>query len=204
MTKLKDYHQRYQRLHNNADPVMIGDKLVKGAHLFDGSNIKKMMPHFKQWHKETVGEKTMRVLDYGCGKAEYVWSPKILGKTLFELFPGKINSLYLYDPGNSEFCSPPPSGSMFDAVFCCDVMEHVPEEFVGVVLTEINRYVSWGGKAFFTISCNAAKKSFMDGENLHVTVKDTDWWKSQFDKFFERSATILLELDGSTKVIHRQ
>ena len=71
-------------------------------------------------------------------------------------------------------------------------MEHIPEQDLEWVVDKI---LSYANKAvFFNIACYEALKTFSNGKNVHVTVKDPLWWvdfikKIWYDKY-RNSATV--------------
>lgn len=68
--------------------------------------------------------------------------------------------------------------------YCCDVMEHIPEKDVPIVLTNI---LGSCPKVFFGISTTEDACGALIGEHLHLTVKPTEWW---LDQLREAGATI--------------
>ena len=67
---------------------------------------------------------------------------------------------------------------------CTDVMEHIPEDKVDIVLNNILRSAN---EVFFQISCIQDGCGRLIGEVLHLTVKSYEWW---MEKFREHKATI--------------
>ena len=114
------------------------------------------------------------VLDYGAGKG-------ILKKNL------KGVSITEYDPGILEKASKPKGE--FSFVTCIDVLEHIEPEYIDNVLWEIYNYT--GKVGFFTISLIKSRQKFPDGNNVHVHVKDKNWWLKKLQKYF-----IIKELEG--------
>jgi Methyltransferase domain len=109
------------------------------------------------------------LLDFGSGKGLQYQDPYLLQVSW------GIEKITCYDPGVPEF-STLPTGK-FDAVICCDVMEHVPEHAVKETLATI---FSLAKKfVFFVITTAPAKKELPDGRNCHVTVKPEEWWLDQ-------------------------
>ena len=87
-------------------------------------------------------------------------------------------------------------------VFCCDVMEHIPEEKVEQVLRNIAAKCTVGG--LFQIS--TAKDSMgpkIIGEHLHLTIRTAKWWKEQLEQFFtirseeisDKEASFVVDID---------
>lgn len=65
-----------------------------------------------------------------------------------------------------------------DWAFCCDVMEHIPEEKVELVLEAIRVRTRKG--AFFQIATfNDGFGLQLVGKPLHLTVKPADWWREK-------------------------
>jgi SAM-dependent methyltransferase len=63
----------------------------------------------------------------------------------------------------------------FDAVFCTDVMEHIPPEHVDTVLSNVRRAA--GKAAFFGIALFEDHFGpVLIGSPLHLTVRPAEWW----------------------------
>jgi len=104
-------------------------------------------------------------IDYGCGKA--ITHDKFNVKRLL-----KLEEVTLYDPAVLKYSAYPSKPA--DLVICTDVLEHVPEHLVDDVLADIS---SLALKAvYLTISTAPARKTFKDGDNLHLTQKPLSWW----------------------------
>lgn len=203
MNKLEEYILRYQNLHDGTDPYLAGNtSYVNGGAgnktIFDGSQLGKKLPPFIQQLID-YKQRAITLLDYGCGKAVHVHQPlKEHGnKTLLGRLNGMLQCYYCYDPAVKIYNVKPPEGMVFDLVCCADVMEHIPEDFVGSVINEIANYTKHDGTAMFTISGNPAKKSFVDGENLHATIKPVDWWVDQLKLAFRGKSFIMFYNDES-------
>ena len=68
----------------------------------------------------------------------------------------------------------------FDLITSWDCMEHIPEEEVPMVIEEFSRV---GSRVYLKIT-TAPSATRIDGEELHVCVKDPDWWNEQIEKHF--------------------
>lgn len=115
------------------------------------------------------------LLDYGCGRSG-------IGQRIAQMWPARVGGelrVTDYDPGIPGIDSIP--GDRFDAVLCCDVMEHIPEEDVIATLEGI-----WtlSTKAFFTIATVPAVAILANGENAHCTVKNGQWWDERVKEAF--------------------
>jgi 2-polyprenyl-3-methyl-5-hydroxy-6-metoxy-1,4-benzoquinol methylase len=121
-------------------------------------------------------------LDYGCGAGQAYRSPhrmhKDLGLHWFDV--------ELYDPAFPEH-DEKPSGK-WGAVFCCDVLEHVPQdevdELVRTLYSHAREFV-WA-----SVCCRPAKKWFPDGTNMHVTQRPLQWWLDKFEEHRPRDRDV--------------
>ncbi len=69
----------------------------------------------------------------------------------------------------------------FDAIFCTDVMEHIPPEHVDAVLSNLCRAagkVAFLGIALFEDSFGPV----IVGSHLHLTVRPVEWWLERIEK----------------------
>ena len=149
------YLDEYKELHNQLEGYGGG-----GALSFHS-------PHIVELVKD-CNAKTL--LDFGCGKANYEQHK------IHESWGGILPSLY--DPAIPEYETLPEE--IFDGVFCVDVMEHIPEEEIDGVLTDI--YSKANKFVFLGISTEPAKTILPNGENAHCTVENADWWEQRVSK----------------------
>lgn len=204
MNKLEEYILRYQAIHTATDKFLaldgkLHDNIVdpsKGKTLFDGSQLGKKFPPYIQQIIDAKG-RAITLLDYGCGKAIHTYIPLSAhgNKTLLGRFNGMIQCYYSYDPAVPHYAMKPPPNMVFDLTCCADVMEHVPEEFVPQVLTEIGNYTKQDGAIIFSISSNPAKKMFKDGENLHATIRGLNWWVDAIKQYCGGRSFLLIQDD---------
>ena len=129
-------------------------------------------------------EKPKSLLDYGCGKGllydDTDYDKLGLnkeGSTLPSSLPKLLQLDYyaLYDPAYPKH-SKLPKGK-YDAVICTDVIEHIDEKDIDWILEEIFSY----SRKFvlLTIACYKALKTFNDGRNVHVNIKNPEHWKEK-------------------------
>ena len=69
----------------------------------------------------------------------------------------------------------------FSLVTCFDVLEHLDEQDIVETLNEINRAMIGGGTFIGAVSCRRAGSDDKFGDNLHRTIKPTDWWIDKID-----------------------
>lgn len=147
------YKQQYQQMHSNG--------------FFPGQQAAKYVDKITNLLERT-GAKSL--LDYGCGKG-LCYTQKGIHRHWGGIMPTLYDPYYL--PHSKR-----PQGT-FGGVICTDVLEHVPEEDVLDVLSDIFSFAR--EFAFLTISTKKARKTLPNGENAHVTVKADNWWKYMLD-----------------------
>lgn len=190
MDRLNEYILRYRGIHHGRDEFLFNGRAKKSDKLFDGSNfLEKLMPAFDVRVKNDA---SFTVLDYGCGKALHLHKRVLEKQTFHERYAGKVQGYYCYDPGYEPYARKPVQS--FDYTICADVMEHIPEEHVDEVLAEIGRHTR--KSVFFSISGDPAYKSFGDGENLHCTMHDHEWWAKKIIQFTRKSFYLVHTQNG--------
>ena len=118
------------------------------------------------------------LLDYGCGKAIPYDKERCkevdLRNPIQELC--SLESFDLYDPAYEKYATLP--DKKYDIVVCTDVLEHIAEQDLDYVLTQI---LSRSNKVvFLNICCKPALKHFKEGKfkgkNVHISLFEPDWW----------------------------
>jgi len=66
--------------------------------------------------------------------------------------------------------------------FCCDVLEHLPEEHVEQAVRNIAAYTTRG--AFFKVADADDDCGRLIGQELHLTRRPQQWWFALFKKYF--------------------
>ena len=120
--------------------------------------------HIDEW---LANNKCHSLLDYGCGKGNVF-------KNIQKKFP--LIDCRGYDPGVPEYAVMPEIPA--ELVICTDVLEHIAEQDIDYVLTQI---LSRSNKVvFLNISCRPAVKHFKEGKfkgkNVHISIFDPSWW----------------------------
>ena len=76
-----------------------------------------------------------------------------------------------------------------DFAFCCDVLEHIPQEKLNLSIAAIaNKTKLAGWIRVGTLPDNLGRE--LIGASLHLTVEGHDWWKSKLQSFFRSVQTI--------------
>lgn len=124
-----------------------------------------------------------KVLDLGCGKGHL--SDK------FSFYVGVDISENVIEHNKKHKAGQYMVGSLFDlrmfnrwsfdTVFCNDVMEHIPTELVGLVLSEISRVPA--RHYYFKIHKGKSVAKDKTG-NLHRTIAGNEWWIRIISEFF--------------------
>ena len=159
--------EEYKHMHK--DPTM-----------FPGKSMSKYINYIKSMIKDN---KCKSLLDYGCGKAvlyeeDQKFTKDITSKPIHKFW--NIKELTCYDPGVEKF-SKIPEGT-HDIVLAVDVMEHLPSQDLEWIIDNIMGYAD--KVVFLNIACYEALKTFSNGDNLHITVHDPDWWIELLDKIW--------------------
>ena len=116
-----------------------------------------------------------RILDFGCGKYDAVVKVAKNLRITFEK----------YDPAIEKYAKAPVGD--YRVVINTDVLEHIDEEELPTLLTDISSLTEY---ALFNISTRPAKTILANGENAHATVKRAEWWQKEIQKFFEHSCIV--------------
>ena len=109
-----------------------------------------------------INTKLKTLSDYGAGKKNLQKGLLNSGFTDFNYFA--------YDPAFPEYGQPVAA----DLVCCIDVMEHIENEFLEVVLDEIKSITL--KLCYFSIATSPAQKKLSDGRNAHLIQKPARWW----------------------------
>ena len=142
---------------------------------FKGISLVPLVPTLMSLVKEN---NCKTLLDYGCGKAIPYDKDRCKEVDLRHPIQKLCNlkSFDLYDPAYEKYSKL--SKKKYDIVVCTDVLEHIAEQDIDYVLTEI---LSRSKKiVFLNISCQPALKHFKEGKfkgkNVHISVFDPSWW----------------------------
>lgn len=73
-------------------------------------------------------------------------------------------------------------GRKFNYGYCCDVMEHIPLDYVTLALERIRANCR---HAFFSVASMEDSCGAMIGEPLHLTIMPFEWWKTKMAEIGE-------------------
>jgi hypothetical protein len=132
----------------------------------------------RQYHPKTL-------LDYGSGAGDQYKIHKVHHR-----WGVKRIDIRCYDPAFKNTASRP-DGKVFDAIICSDVLEHLREadamEAIEWMVAHARKFV------WLSVCCRPAKKLFDDGENMHVTVRPFEWWRSRIPRMSSEPETYVTE-----------
>jgi len=128
-----------------------------------------------------VEDKEAQIIDLGCGTGEG-------GKTLKELGFKKVTFMDLVAVTDetpfieASLWGKWGTGLKWDWGYCCDVMEHIPPEYVSLVLHRIREQTE---RVFFSIAFIEDHCGAVIQEELHLIIKPFKWWRDFLKEFGE-------------------
>ena len=126
------------------------------------------------------------ILDYGCGGSD--WTSKNFddnGQSAQEYYG--LDKCLRYEPARGF-----DERTQVDCVLSFDVLEHV---YISDVENTLNDIFSNAKKlVILNIACYPANALLPNGENAHITVRDSFWWKAQLDNFALKYPNIYIQL----------
>lgn len=110
------------------------------------------------------------LIDYGAGRSKIAYW---LGRE------ANMEHVACFDPAVPEISQIPEE--KFDVVVSFDVLEHIPEEEMDAVLSEMAKVAT---HALLIIDIAPAKATLSDGRNAHVSLHDESWWQDRLAQYF--------------------
>lgn len=122
------------------------------------------------------------ILDVGCGYNEFINLARV---TLESIDKDRLVGVDIACPG-ADFNMPAHymplfKDKSFDLITSFDCMEHIPEDEVEPSFKEFKRI---GNRIYLQISLTESATK-IDGELLHVCVKNKEWWLNIARKYFK-------------------
>lgn len=132
------------------------------------------------------------VLDAGCGNGAAVEYMQLKGKKAFG-FDVSTEAIKLAHSMGRKSCvaasvlSLPFDDNSFDLIMSADMFEHLKTEDVPLALSEIRRVSKKHQAVKVATKLSGDKPQYInikdfDIPNLHLTVKDMEWWLAEFNK----------------------
>ena len=148
-------------------------------------------------YDENVGVELMRrlnksikgkkILEFGAGNGDLSallekWGNEV---TAFEVAPNAFEKIKCSHKVNDSALGLPLVKDRFDLFVSADVLEHLTENDIRLVLREAARLCSG---IFLAVSTRPSGLLGPNGENLHLTVRPPEWWVQQVGRWFDIKA----------------
>ena len=134
------------------------------------------------------------LIDFGCGTARVAkdFLSRGLNTTLVDISPYSLDQevrnllpLFANQISFVQACLWQLPETLKSAywIYCCDVLEHIPEDHVDCVLEAMAKRMRFGG--YFSICLKEDLAGKQIGVPLHLTVKDKGWWEEKISQHFK-------------------
>jgi 2-polyprenyl-3-methyl-5-hydroxy-6-metoxy-1,4-benzoquinol methylase len=157
-------------------------------------NDNSICPRFNHKLCDLFGRRRgLRVLDLGCAGGGFVRSliddgnfavglegsdfPKLNQAGEWGTIPHHLHTCDITKPFTLRDGAGRPL--LFDAITAWELMEHIPEDGLPVLLDNIDRHLAADGLLLFSIATFVDKDDHL-GVTWHVTVKSREWWVERF------------------------
>ncbi len=150
------------------------------------------------YHFRAAMQEGETIADFGCGtgRASHIFLERGLNVNLIDIAPncldGEIQALTLLVPHRITFTEAclwelPENLEPTDWLYCCDVMEHLPEEYVPKTLENLARMNRKAGCFQIFLEDDTAFGGIIQ-DKLHLTIKPKEWWVEQLSKYWDIQA----------------
>ena len=144
--------------------------------------------HFLECFKDDL-KAGDRLIDFGCGsgKVAKIFLMKNLDVTLVDFCSNcldeDVSALTMLLSDQLRFVEAclwdlPKELTNVDWIYCCDVLEHIPESQIDAVLKGMAERTEKGGYLSICLK-EELNGNQLVGEPLHLTVRDKAWWKEK-------------------------
>lgn len=129
-----------------------------------------------------------RLIDYGSGKGY-----QYLKQRVHDRWGGVVP--HCYDIGVPQLSDYP--RGVFDGLICTDVLEHITEQDLDDIINDAFSYLDESKTtfAYFNIFCNPSGKTFADGTNMHVTIRDPVWWNKKLLSWLPENVIMVIDYE---------
>ena len=167
----KNPSKKYIELTNNYKQQHLED-INPGVPHYEGISLEKHITSITDVLKHN---NCKTLLDYGAGKGilytdNYKKITKNISKPVHKHW--NLDSFSLYEVGDKKY-SKYPEGK-YDAVICTDVIEHIWKDDLYWFTKELCSFAQ--KLVYVNVACYAAKKTFNDGTNVHVSIYEPKEW----------------------------
>lgn len=165
----------YKQMHQDGYAQIRGETTVKkeGKDSFPG---KKTLYFASKIRTLLLRNEAKTCLDYGAGKAVlYSKNATIEDAASGKKYAGLqqfwgLDEAHTWEPGLDDGG---PKGT-FDAVICIDVLEHCYAADLPWIVEELFSLAR--SCVFLNIACYPAQAMLPNGENVHISVRSSEWW----------------------------
>ena len=182
----KDFSNKYYSIIDDyIDFHENGSEKASGEDTFLGTSLIRWVFHINNIIKDT---QSSSLIDFGCGKAmayhNKITADDILYKNVKDFW--KIDDVFLYDPAVKKYNKYPKKKA--DGIICTDVIEHIPPQDINKFIEELYKLAN---KFVFVVAATIpAEKTFKNGDNVHLTIKNSDEWLGIFRGFARKNPEI--------------
>jgi 2-polyprenyl-3-methyl-5-hydroxy-6-metoxy-1,4-benzoquinol methylase len=149
--------------------------------------------HFLDFFEKAF-EKEQTLIDFGtgCGRVAKTFLAKDLRVKLVDFCPEcldqEIYLMTLFLQEKVEFIEAtlwdlPDSLKPCDWIYCCDVLEHIPESRLDLTLSAMAARMKKGGYLSICLKEDEHGRQLV-GEPLHLIVKDSSFWRKTIQKYW--------------------
>ena len=185
--------------HQTHTGFYLNPKVKKGKEILDTKLVwsDKWGAPFYHYIEKNFDKENTKILDVGCGDGSFLRGLQTRGfKDLtgvdfttvdLSMSSGSINYI-------SSFADNLPfEDNEIDLLSSSEMLEHLHEDNIQDVLKEFKRVCN--GTLFLTCS-HKESGEVHEGQNLHFTIKDKDWWEDTLSEHFD---ILKIDITGSTK-----
>ena len=145
-----------------------GSKIISAYNVFELRKFRNICKEqFLKHNVETV-------LDYGGGGSD--WNApnfdSVSGKSARDYFG--VRKVTTFEPARNLM-----KKKISDCVVCVDVLEHIFISDIPIVIEELFSLTK--KLLIINVACYKASALLPNGENAHITVRSSDWWKGVID-----------------------
>lgn len=136
---------------------------------------------FKRLNKTVRGKK---ILEFGAGNGGLSALMESMGNevTAYEISSHAFNKIKCSHKVQDSAVGLPFQQTRHDLFVSVDVLEHLTENDIRLVLREAGRLCS---EIFLAVSTRPSGLLGPRGENLHLTVRNAEWWVEQVSRWFD-------------------
>lgn len=137
-----------------------------------------------------------RITDYGCGTGLVAerFAKKELSTHLIDITERAVdphvldNQRVTFEEASLWELSTTPQSEW---AYCCDVLEHLPPQYIDQVLQIIRERTTQGG--YFQIHLDEEPFNQLIDEPLHLTIRPQEWWEEKLQALWDKTCIVPLK-----------